>query len=420
MQRPVLAALLALAFLPALAHGQAAVIGASAGGASAPCTAFGTGASTCAQGNDSRIVNAVQPSTSPTLSGLTVTGASDLQGNAKLGTGSTSNTVTIDNNVVLGVGGANILEMRNGLNAQTLRVFQSYTDSLNNERITLTGGSLPTISPEASGTGTFRSLTINGASITFDSVSTPRWIINNSGHFVANTDNTYDIGASGATRPRSGYFAANLTAGGSLAMGSSSVLGLASEHGFATRTTTALSAGQTVVGINANTASGATTTYAIAGAYGNGSSTIAWGITADGTRFKLGGTSSSFPMVKGNGAAINFRLADDSGDAAATMGAITASGHLTFTGAAPSVASCGTSPAVGTGSNDTRGRITTGSGTTSCAVSFNAAYPATPFCTVTLEGSGGFAVWLSAVNTGGFTVNFNSAYQAPFVYQCDG
>jgi hypothetical protein len=32
------------------------------------------------------------------------------------------------------------------------------------------------------------------------------WRINNSGHFLAGTDNTYDIGASGATRPRTGYF----------------------------------------------------------------------------------------------------------------------------------------------------------------------------------------------------------------------
>ncbi len=33
-----------------------------------------------------------------------------------------------------------------------------------------------------------------------------RWRINSSGHFIAGADNTYDIGASGATRPRTGYF----------------------------------------------------------------------------------------------------------------------------------------------------------------------------------------------------------------------
>ncbi len=34
-----------------------------------------------------------------------------------------------------------------------------------------------------------------------------RWQINASGHFLAGTDNAYDIGASGANRPRNGYFA---------------------------------------------------------------------------------------------------------------------------------------------------------------------------------------------------------------------
>jgi len=33
-----------------------------------------------------------------------------------------------------------------------------------------------------------------------------RWAMQAAGHFVAATDNTYDIGASGATRPRTGYF----------------------------------------------------------------------------------------------------------------------------------------------------------------------------------------------------------------------
>lgn len=35
---------------------------------------------------------------------------------------------------------------------------------------------------------------------------TPKWSILGAGHFTAPTDNTYDIGVSGATRPRTGYF----------------------------------------------------------------------------------------------------------------------------------------------------------------------------------------------------------------------
>ncbi len=39
------------------------------------------------------------------------------------------------------------------------------------------------------------------------------WKVSSSGHFLAPTDNTYDIGASGATRPRTGYFGTALALG---------------------------------------------------------------------------------------------------------------------------------------------------------------------------------------------------------------
>ena len=44
------------------------------------------------------------------------------------------------------------------------------------------------------------------------------------------------------------------------------------------------------------------------------------------SRFNLGGTTSSFPAIKRNGAAIDFRLADDSGYAAVTTGILTTTG----------------------------------------------------------------------------------------------
>ncbi len=40
--------------------------------------------------------------------------------------------------------------------------------------------------------------------------NTTIWSFATAGHFTANTDNTYDIGASGATRPRTGYFGTSL------------------------------------------------------------------------------------------------------------------------------------------------------------------------------------------------------------------
>ena len=44
-------------------------------------------------------------------------------------------------------------------------------------------------------------------------VAVDRWRINSGGHFLTETDNTYDIGTSGATRPRSGYFGTSLNVG---------------------------------------------------------------------------------------------------------------------------------------------------------------------------------------------------------------
>jgi len=44
------------------------------------------------------------------------------------------------------------------------------------------------------------------------------------------------------------------------------------------------------------------------------------------TRLQLGGTTASFPAIKRNSTALNFRLADDSGDAAITSGNVNSSG----------------------------------------------------------------------------------------------
>jgi len=50
-----------------------------------------------------------------------------------------------------------------------------------------------------------------------------QWNINTSGHFIAVTDNTNDIGASGATRPRNLFIGTNGTFGGIVSIGSGSL-----------------------------------------------------------------------------------------------------------------------------------------------------------------------------------------------------
>lgn len=61
--------------------------------------------------------------------------------------------------------------------------------------------------------GTQRSLLIDGSTIQLQSGGTARWNVDTSGHLVAATDASFDIGASGATRPRNAFLSGSLTWG---------------------------------------------------------------------------------------------------------------------------------------------------------------------------------------------------------------
>jgi hypothetical protein len=68
---------------------------------------------------------------------------------------------------------------------------------------------------EAGGSGVARSLRVYaGGQLEFGTGGTARWQVNSSGHYVAATDNTYDIGQSGATRPRNIYCAGQIDSAG--------------------------------------------------------------------------------------------------------------------------------------------------------------------------------------------------------------
>jgi hypothetical protein len=120
---------------------------------------------------------------------------------------------------------ANTLAQRNSTAAQTFRVYNTYTDASNYERLNVgweASGSL--ISFTAAGTGnsaqTIRIFS-NGAILaigssggfTFGSAGANWWSISSSGNLTASTDNTYDIGAVSATRPRSVYVGTSITPG---------------------------------------------------------------------------------------------------------------------------------------------------------------------------------------------------------------
>jgi hypothetical protein len=114
------------------------------------------------------------------------------------GAGSTTFTgtnpfITIQDVVLIRDGAANILALRNSTTAQTFRVYNTYTDSSNYERAVFDWSTVAnrlTIGPAAAGSGTLRSIGFTS-------------------HTLWNTDNTYDIGASSANRPRTIYVASN-------------------------------------------------------------------------------------------------------------------------------------------------------------------------------------------------------------------
>lgn len=84
-----------------------------------------------------------------------------------------------------------------------------------------TGGTFYVGADNSTGAGIAHSGGVNYAGVVHSDValiygagSVYRWQINNSGHQLALTDNSYDIGASGATRPRSIYVGTKVRIGG--------------------------------------------------------------------------------------------------------------------------------------------------------------------------------------------------------------
>lgn len=125
--------------------------------------------------------------------------------------------------------GANGLEERNGVNAQTFRIYNTFTDASNYERgVFQWTTNVLEIGAQFAGTGSTRQLKLFAGStfqaqLRLDSVTgvVLDWNndsiitldgggVNVKGKILAATDNLYDIGASGATRPKDVYIAGRL------------------------------------------------------------------------------------------------------------------------------------------------------------------------------------------------------------------
>lgn len=143
-----------------------------------------------------------------------------ISGTAWDGTTLTLPNAKLGGNATLYGDASNILGLRDSTSAQIFRIYNTYTDSLNYEALYLGWSSnIAYVCPINAGTGAARALnvgTTGSAALTLYTNNTSRWTVDTSGHFMAATDNTFDIGASAATRPRNVYVAGNITAGGTV------------------------------------------------------------------------------------------------------------------------------------------------------------------------------------------------------------
>jgi hypothetical protein len=205
---------------------------------------------------------------------------------------------------------ADALALRRTTNAQTFRVYNTFTDASNYERAAVKWSSNTLVfGSEILGTGTARNVYLQAAGaaqVRLSTNSNDRWVVDSSGNFITGStgDNSYDIGASGATRPRTIYVGTDVVVAGTTGGGSATYAQSTGFLGWTSRSRIR-SASDGVISLlnNAET---------------------------DFTRLQFGGTTSSFPAIKRTATALNFRLADDSADAGITAGTILATGSTTL------------------------------------------------------------------------------------------
>jgi hypothetical protein len=193
--------------------------------------------------------------------------------------------------VVLARDAANTLALRNGATAQTFRIYNTYTDGSNYARWQFVANSGPDllIENDAAGSGgTSGNLILGtnaGGSVYLKTNTSNRWQVNSSGHFLAVADNTYDIGASGATRPRNVFVAGAVTVNGLVSTSTDFRAGSANYFYWNARSQMSSPADGLILLQNL--------------------------AATDFGRLQFGGTTSSFPALKRNGTALETKLADD-------------------------------------------------------------------------------------------------------------
>ena len=209
------------------------------------------------------------------------TNGAELASTGVVGWSSSSTDASATKDLLLFRDDANKLALRNGTNAQVLRVYNT-TDGTNSE-----WGALDWVLNATSfSVGTFKSGSGATRALQFVVGGTNIATFAASGHLLWNTDNLYDIGAAGATRPRNVYVANAVTAVGLISTNGDFRAGSANYFYWNSRSQMSSPADGNILLQN-----------------------IA---ATDFGRLQFGGTTSSFPALKRSSTTLQARLADDS------------------------------------------------------------------------------------------------------------
>lgn len=193
------------------------------------------------------------------------------------------------------------------------------------------------------------------------------------------------------------------------------------------------STGFLVNGSGATTVASLASTGAVSGTTGNFSSTLsASTITSTGAAAGFvaaprSGSGNNYQWYNPSGTGI--RLTDGGSDLVTidSVGAIVTASNVTnlhnyTTVSVPAASSCGGSPVVDAGSSNHAGKVTFGSATTACTLTFASAFANNAFCTVT-PGAQPAAVanipYISAQSLKAFTISGGTA-SAVYYYTCGG
>jgi hypothetical protein len=105
---------------------------------------------------------------------------------------------------------ANTLALRNGTNAQTFNIYNTYTDASNYERGFVSWSVIANqlhIGTQAAGTGAQRATVLSGGEIYFRTGATARWYVTSTGQLYPLGDNVYDVGGAAGARVRNLFLA---------------------------------------------------------------------------------------------------------------------------------------------------------------------------------------------------------------------